>query len=101
MMSELGDFIRTERERQGLGVRELCRLVEQRKARAGKEISSAYLSQVETGWAPAEKVSLDFLWAVGVGLEVDPLHLFVLARPNIDQRYLDPKERAKLFRAGR
>lgn len=100
MSTLLGDFIRKEREARGIGSRELCELTASLRGRSGRGISSGYLSQVETGYADMEKVSMDVLWAIGVALEIDPLKLFVLSRPHIDQRYLASGERRRLFREG-
>ena len=96
--SELGNYLRQRREELGYGIRELCRIVEKKIRTTGNTVSSPYLSQVETGFMDAEKVSMDFLWAVGAVLQVDPLKLWVLARPAIDRRYLEADARDKLFR---
>lgn len=94
----LGAFLREERERQGIGIRELCRMTE-RNTSSGKAVSPSYYSQVETGTGiRSEKISMDFLWAVGVVLGVDPLKLFVLCRPQIPQRLVDAGARDRIFR---
>lgn len=95
MKSPVGEFIRSERERQGYGNRDLVRMIEQKKL-CGRRISSAYLSQVETGEAPNDTIGIDILWAIGVVLRIDPLKMFVMSR-GMDEKYLDPKERDKLW----
>jgi len=94
----LGEFLKKERERQGLGIRELCRMT-QKSTTAGKSVSPSYYSQVENGQSiNIDKISMDFLWAVGAVLNIDPLKLFVLCRPVIPERLLDGEARDRLFK---
>lgn len=97
--SDLGRFIKEERERQGRGLRELCRDVEGKSACGGR-FSPSYLSQIETGLQDPSKTSADFLWAVGCALGIDPCLLFVVSRRHIDRRFLEREERSKLFPRG-
>lgn len=93
----LGKFIQEARKKKGYSIREVCRKIEESGV-AGVSVSPAYFSQVETGnGINSDKVSMDFFWAVGVILEVDPLTLFVLSRPLIPQRYVEAKNRKLLF----
>lgn len=93
----LGDYLKDVREARGLGIRELCRNIE-KSTRAGTTISPAYYSQVENGKdIRPEKISFDFFWAVAVGLQVDPVHLWILSRPNIPQDLVDPERRRVVF----
>lgn len=96
--SELGRYLKARREELGLGIREVTRLSDLKLKACGARLSPGYVSQVESGWADPEKVSGDFLWAIGIVLEVSLELLWVLARPKIDRRYLSASERRKVFR---
>lgn len=96
--SPLGKYLRARREELGLGLREVARLTERKVKACGIRVSSPYLSQVESGWADPEKVSMDVLWALGVVLGVEPSVLWVMAREGIDRRYFQAAERKKIFR---
>lgn len=95
----LGEFLKKVRMGQGMAQRELARKTEKNPYTA--TVSSSYYSQVETaqGINP-EKVSMDFFWAVGVALNVDPLKLFVLPRPSIPQEFAERAYRDKFFTIG-
>lgn len=100
----LGQFLKQQREAAGMSMREMCRMTS-KMPDCGKPISetAGYYSRVENddpGIDP-EKIGLDFLWAIGVVLRVDPLKLFVLSRKGIiPQRLVDKKERDKIFKVG-
>lgn len=97
----LGQFLRRRREELGLGLREVCRLSE-KNPNCGRKLSSGYYARVETEdpTVNVDKITMDFFWAVGVVLEVDPLKLFVLSRPEIPRRFLEKLQREKIFRQG-
>lgn len=93
---KLGNYMREVRGKR-YSIREVCRRIEE-SGIAGITISPAYYSQVETGTGiNTDKISMDFFWAVGIVLGVDPLSLFVLSRPKIPARYADSKSRNRLF----
>lgn len=98
MENELGKIVNEARMRKGLSTRELCRAIEHNRL-CGRTISAAYLSQVETGSdkVQRDKISFDFLWAISVVLELDPVTLFVISRPEISQNMRDPAYRKKIF----
>jgi transcriptional regulator with XRE-family HTH domain len=81
-----------------MGIRELCRQSE-RSPYVSSPLSPAYLSRLErkTGEIDPEKVGIDTLWALGVSLEVDPLLLFVLSRPQLSSVLLRRDKREALF----
>lgn len=97
-METLGQFLCRRRKELGLGVREMCRLSEKNEL-AGRPLTSGWYSRIETDdpTVNLEKVTMDFFWAVGVILRVDPVKLFVMARPNIPQKMADMEEREKVF----
>lgn len=96
--NKLGEFLRERREGLQLGVRELCRMTD-RSTSSGRGISPSYYSQVENNKKlNPEKISMDFLWAVGSVLQVDPLKLFVLCRSNIPRRFEEGEARDRLFK---
>ncbi|GAB6084062.1 hypothetical protein JCM30471_29760 [Desulfuromonas carbonis] len=71
----------------------------QRHTSTGKSFSASYYSQVENGKkVNIDKVSLDFLWAVGAVLSIDPLLLFVASRPDLPDKFLDATARDRLFK---
>ena len=101
-METLGSVVKARREELGLGQRELCRLTAKNENTGyfGKGLNSGYYTRIENDdpSIKQEKISIDYLWALGVVLNLDPLMLFVLTRPNVPQRMLDQGERAKIFK---
>lgn len=94
---QLGEVLRQARQAKDLGVRELCRVIE-RNPNTGLKVSYSYYSQVENGAnLRPEKISMDFFWAVGIVLGIDPLKLFVLSRPQIPRDFVDAKKRDRFF----
>ena len=93
----LGEFIKKQREKKDLGVRELCRVAE-RSTSSGRSISPGYYSQVENGKVFPSKITMDFFWAIGVVLEIDPLKLFVLSRMAIPERLQEGEARDRIFK---
>lgn len=82
-MSEFSAFLKSRRMALNLGLRELCRLTE--KPFVPEPVSPTYYSRLENdggigGYAKMANVSIDKLWAIGVGLHVSPLLLFSLSR---------------------
>ena len=76
-----GELLRIRREKLGLGVRELCRLVKT-SPKLARTISSAYYSQIE---GDSEKIivseiGIDKLWSIGYALKINPNSLFAITR---------------------
>jgi len=95
---ELGKILKERRRALGWSIRELCQKVENNRL-AGMPFSPAYYSQVETGnGMKPEKISFDFLFALSVVFECDPVELFVISRPNIPDTMRDPAYRKKIFK---
>jgi transcriptional regulator with XRE-family HTH domain len=97
-MCQIGTVVSDFRGSLHLGLREVCRLAE-KSPLIPEAISPAYLSRVEhqAGHIDPEQISLDKLWALGVVLEVDPLLLFVVSRPQLDPRLYRRAYRERLF----
>jgi len=97
----LGKALYERRTRTGLSIVDVCAAIKDLQ-RQGKcmNISSSYYCQVEGNLKRIDKISLDFLWAVGIVLGIDPLELYLLSRPQIDPRYLKREEREALFSEG-
>ena len=97
----LGHLLYEKRMNTGMSIVDVCAAIKE-MSREGKclNISSSYYCQVEGNLKRIDKISLDFLWAVGIVLGVDPLELYLLSRPQLDQRFLDKAERERLFRDG-
>lgn len=97
----LGRVLFEKRTKIGMSIVDVCAAIKE-LAREGKclNISSSYYCQVEGNLKRIDKISLDFLWAVGIILGVDPIELYLLSRPQIDQTFLDKSERDRLFRSG-
>jgi len=93
-----GEFVKKRMDKLGLGLREVSRRTDEEIEITGNTVSAGYFSQLLSNEGDhCETVSIDILWSLGVVLKVDPLHLFVLSRPNIDSKYLDPELRKKIF----
>lgn len=97
-MSGLGQVVLNRRTMASIGIRELCRITEQSPL-VSAPLSPAYLSRIEreNGEVDMSKVGIDTLWALGVGLNLDPLELFVMSRPELPEFLLDRKRREALF----
>jgi hypothetical protein len=84
-----------------LGMRVMCRMTE-KIPECGRPLSekASYYSRIENDdpTIKISRISMDFFWAVGVVLQVDPSKLFVMSRKNIPQRLIDGQERNRVFR---
>ncbi len=97
----LGQLLYEKRTKAGLSIVDVCAAIKNlSKQNQCINISSSYYCQVEGNLKKIDKISLDFLWAVGIVLGVDPMELYLLSRPQIDRRYLKKVERDSLFATG-
>lgn len=93
----LGNVLAERRMESNIGIRELCRAIE--ASHISGPVSPSYLSRIErdSGEIESDHVSIDTLWSLGVAMEIDPLLLFVLSRPDLSDRLLNREIREKLF----
>lgn len=98
-MLGLGRVVSNRRHDARVGIRELCRISEQSPLVA-VPLSPAYVSRIEreTGEVDLAKVGIDTLWALGVSLQLDPLALFVMSRPDLPEVLLSRERRESLFK---
>lgn len=97
----LGNLLYQKRTKAGLSIVDVCAAIRELN-KQGKciNISSSYYCQVEGNLKRIDKISLDFLWSVGIVLGVDPMELYLLSRPQIDRSYMTKQERDALFSEG-
>ena len=90
-------FLREQREKIGLGVRDIVRKIDKHPL-AYVKVSAPFLYQLETNFRDqADKVGMDILWSLGVVLRVDPMKLFLISRRQIDRKFIDPEVRDSFF----
>ncbi|MHB8977477.1 MAG: hypothetical protein ACYDAI_12470 [Trichloromonadaceae bacterium] len=91
-------FLKQKRLKAGLTIFEMQEL-SVKYSEQGKclPFSAAYYCQVEKGTKKLERITFDLIWAAGVILGFDPVNIYIQSRKEIDQKYLDKKEKEVLF----
>jgi transcriptional regulator with XRE-family HTH domain len=76
-----GELLKFQREKMGLGQRELCRIAES-VPKLSHTISVAYYNQIENDDENliVSKIGIDRLWAIGYALKINPNSLFAITR---------------------